>query len=250
MKRRPDRLEQHAPATRSFSISAPHLAAQPSAGLLVLLLLVGACTRGVIGPRAALTREPIPIAALNATSGQLERLGEFQARVAVPTLRAEAQPKTAAGIELRFVYEGATTRGAPLASGELRRQLGLKLLSFDSCNVTYVMWRLSPRAQIHVSQKVNVGQTRHEECGDHGYREIEASWKSSALPTVQPDKEHRLTARIQHDQLRVSVDGVVVWRGVLPLRASGGAAPRVGIRSDNAIFRFSLSGVVDADEEQ
>jgi len=216
----------------------------------LLLLLASACTRGVIGPRGAFTREPIPVAALHATSGQLEQLDAFQARVAVPMLRAQVTPPTAAGIELRFVYEGATTQAAKLASGELRRQLGLKLLSFDSCNVTYVMWRIAPRAQVHVSQKVNAGQTRHEECGDRGYTDLEPSWHSDALPAVLPGQEHRLTVRLRSDQMRVSVDGVVVWRGAVPLPAGSMPSPYVGIRSDNARFRFSLSGVVDTETEQ
>jgi hypothetical protein len=209
------------------------------------LLITSACTRGVIGPGS----EPIPVAALHATSGQLERLDAFRARVVAPVLRAQVPQPTAAGVELRFVYEGATTQAAKLGSGELRRQLGLKLLSFDSCNVTYVMWRLAPRAQIHVSQKANAGQTRHEECGDRGYRDLEPSWHSAALPLVLPGQEHRLTARLRSHQLRVSVDGVVVWRGAVSLPAGSVTSPQVGIRSDNAKFRFSLSGVMDTDAE-
>jgi hypothetical protein len=220
------------------------------ASLLLLLVLAAACTQGVIGPRGALVRERIPVASLHATRGQLEQLDAFQARVAVPVLRAQVSPPTTTGVELRFVYEGATAQTAPLASGELRRQLGLKLLSFDSCNVTYVMWRLAPRAQIHVSQKVNAGQTRHEECGDRGYRDLEPGWHSDALPAVLPDQEHHLTARRSGDQLRVSVDGAVVWRGAVPLPAGSVASPHVGIRSDNAKFRFSLSGVLETEAEQ
>jgi hypothetical protein len=204
----------------------------------LLLLLLCACT-----PRAGVTRQPIPIASLQTTSGQIEKLDAFEARVAVPGMRAELTPPTAAGIELKFVYEGETTQLVPLASGEMRHQLGLKLLSYNTCNVTYVMWRFAPLAQIHVSQKANLGQSRHEECGDRGYREIAASWKSDALPAVVPNKEHRLTAQLERDQLHVSVDGTVVWRGTVPLPAAAGVAPQIGIRSDNARFRFSLSAV-------
>lgn len=210
-----------------------------------LLLLASACTRGVIGPRDSLTRQPIPLAALHTTSGQIDKLDEFQARVSHASVRAELTPPSAAGIELKFVYLGETAQTIPLASGELRRQLGLKLLSYNTCNVTYVMWRFAPRAQIHVSQKVNLGQTRHEECADRGYQEIAASWKSDALPVVLPGKEHRLSARLKDAQLSVSVDGAVIWRGTVTPPASTGVAPQVGIRSDNAQFSFSLNAVTD-----
>ncbi|MEA2752645.1 MAG: hypothetical protein QOI41_6788, partial [Myxococcales bacterium] len=54
--------------------------------------------------------------------------------------------------ELAFVYRGPSVSTAPLANGELRRQIGLKLRAQDTCNVVYVMWHVerSPGAFVSV----------------------------------------------------------------------------------------------------
>src|SRR6202044_499948 len=44
--------------------------------------------------------------------------------------------------EIRFRYLGASQESKPLASGELRRQIGLKLQAEDACNVVYAMWHI------------------------------------------------------------------------------------------------------------
>src|SRR5690606_21988292 len=103
------------------------------------------------------------------TSGEIESVtdGGFSNRS--PTLRAWLGRSPRSAAELDFVYHGPTASDAPLASGELRRQIGLELRAQDSCNVLYVMWHISPEPGLVVSVKSNPGQTRHAECGARGY---------------------------------------------------------------------------------
>ena len=44
--------------------------------------------------------------------------------------------------EVHFKYLGPSQDSRPLASGDLRRQIGLKLRAQDSCNLIYAMWRI------------------------------------------------------------------------------------------------------------
>jgi hypothetical protein len=51
----------------------------------------------------------------------------------------------------------------PLASGELRRQIGLKLQAEDTCNLIYAIWHIEPDAMVAVSVKRNAGMHTHEQ---------------------------------------------------------------------------------------
>jgi hypothetical protein len=213
-------------------------------------LLLAGCTTGVIGPRgdSVLTHTPIAISELHTTSGELETVDRQHARIRAPSVRTELARTGPVGIELTFIYEGETKQTVPLASGEQRTQLGLKLLSFDSCNVTYVMWRMKPQATLQVSQKRNPGQTRHEQCSDAGYHTVPASWQTNQLPPVLPGQEHKLSAQIIREQLEVKVDDQPAWRGNLP-RSDSSTQAHVGLRADNAAFQFSLSAIEAAGQQ-
>ncbi|HKO90418.1 MAG TPA: hypothetical protein VJU61_04665 [Polyangiaceae bacterium] len=155
-----------------------------------------------------------------------------------PTLRAWLGRTPRSAVEMEFVYRGVTARAAPLASGQLRRQIGVELRAQDSCNVVYVMWHVEPARGIVVSLKNNPGQSRHAECGDRGYTVL-APEQAHPVPPVRVGERHRLAATVSERELVVSVDNVRTWVGRLPPAAFAFDGP-VGIRSDNGQFDVRL----------
>lgn len=220
---------------------------------LLLLSAVGCCITGcTAGKPAAPAPEPQgnaeaagsePLAAvapaeLTATSGQIVAQDGVRFSIASPTLRAELGREPRSAAELSFVYQGPTEGEAPLASGELRRQIGLKLRAQDTCNVLYVMWHIEPSPGIVVSVKSNPGQSRHAECGDRGYAVLAPS-TSLPVPRVEAGRSHVLGAAIRGRELHVTVDGSPSWVGELPQAAFSFDGP-VGLRSDNGAFSAEL----------
>lgn len=147
-------------------------------------------------------------------------------RAVVRTMPGDAVDQTA---EIRFRYLGATAIQKPLASGELRRQIGLKLHAADSCNVVYVMWRIEPASRIVVSVKRNAGLHRHVQCGAHGYQTI-APRRQASLPPIRVGDVHTLRAGLRGRKLTVRVDGKAVWQGMLAHEPPPGPP---GFRTDN-----------------
>ncbi|HWO13568.1 MAG TPA: hypothetical protein VNN80_28900 [Polyangiaceae bacterium] len=175
---------------------------------------------------------------LAATSGEIAPLGPGRFAIHSPTLRAELGRSPRSAAEVQFVYLGPTASDAPLASGELRRQIGLKLRARDTCNVVYVMWHVEPSSRIVVSVKSNPGQSRHEECGDRGYSVL-ASTSSESVPEVTVGQAHALGAEIRGHELWVTADGKTRWVGRLPNEAFEFDGP-IGVRSDNGEFSVAL----------
>jgi len=171
-------------------------------------------------------------------------LGELQERdgalyVESRKLRAVAVRDTPAVAELAFTYLGPTAGGAvTLASGELRRQLGLKLRAADGCNLVYVMWRIDPVPGLVVSIKRNPGARTHAECGARGYRNVRPS-RAVRMGRPEAGRRYVLRADLEGQRLRVRVDGRVVWDGDLGAEAMTLEGP-VGLRTDNARVSFSL----------
>jgi len=225
-------------------------------------LLVGACAVGESRPAIASGSPapawaPVRLRDLIVTSGQAQpmsdarsaratppELSSDQFRIAAPTFRAWVGRESRSAVELDFAYLGATETDAPLGSGELRRQIGLELRAQDSCNVLYVMWRIAPTARLMVSLKSNPGQRQHSECRDRGYINLEPE-RSAPLPPLRQGERHVLSASLlpaakaSDLELEVKVDGVSLWRGVLPAAAAALAGP-VGLRSDNGQFDVRL----------
>ena len=175
---------------------------------------------------------------LAATSGEIATLGPGRFAIHSPTLRAELGRTPRAAAEVEFVYLGPTASDAPLASGELRRQIGLKLRARDTCNVVYVMWHIEPSPRIVVSVKSNPGQSQHSECGDRGYSVL-APTSSEPAPKVARGQAHVLGAEIRGRDLWVKADGKASWVGRLPAEAFEFDGP-VGLRSDNGEFSVAL----------
>jgi hypothetical protein len=158
-------------------------------------------------------------------------------RVTEPTMRAVALGSAGDAASLSFVYRGETAVSRDLASGESRRQLGLKLRAQDGCNLVYVMWRLDPKPAISVSVKRNPGKRTHKECGANGYTRIKPLRGAalSPLPALSPGASHTLRAEISGDDLLAWIDDQLVWRGSLPAAARALSGP-AGLRSDNVSF--------------
>jgi len=182
--------------------------------------------------------QPVAPSALSATSGELVPAGDDRFEIHSPTLRAELGRLPRAAAELAFVYRGPTKTAAPLASGEMRRQIGLKLRARDTCNVVYVMWHIEPSPGIVVSVKSNPGQRTHQECSDRGYSFLQPR-SSDPVPRVQIDEPHVLSAEIRGRDLWVTTDGQPSWVGELPAAAFEFDGP-VGLRADNGEFSAQL----------
>jgi hypothetical protein len=199
--------------------------------LIACALLAGGATFGDELIRA-------PAGRWRVTRGRIEALGDGKARVREPKMRAVVPEADGDEAELRFTYLGPSDASAPLASGEMRRQIGLKLRAADGCNLLYVMWRIEPKAQLVVSVKSNPGARTHRECGTRGYRNLVARAGVQPAP-LSPNLEHRLHARLDGRVLRVWADRALAWEGdvgddVLTLRGP------TGVRSDNGRFDFEL----------
>lgn len=153
-------------------------------------------------------------------------------------MRAQAEGEGGDEAELDFLYLGPTEEIAPLASGRMRRQLGLKLRARDSCNVLYVMWRIEPVPGIYVSRKSNPGTHTHKLCGTSGYHTIRAQIERP-LPPLLPGERHRLRAKLEGRNLWIWLDGTLIWKGKVDATVLRFDGP-VGIRSDNVRFAFRL----------
>jgi hypothetical protein len=96
------------------------------------------------GPLPALQR--IDRDRLCVTNGEVAALPD--GRLAIETASSRAIVQAGAGdapdqiAELRFQYLGPSADSKPLASGTLRRQIGLKLKAEDGCNLIYAMWHI------------------------------------------------------------------------------------------------------------
>jgi hypothetical protein len=188
------------------------------------------------GPEAALVQ--LGRDQLDVTDGTVEE-AHGRLSVASPKMRAVARMATAQSVQLRFTYLGPTATDEALASGQMRRQVGLKLRAADPCNLVYVMWRIEPKAAIVVSLKTNAGQHTSEDCGNGGYENIRAA-RARPVAALRPGSTHTLRAELGADRLTVWADGDVVWEGPLPGEAYQRDGP-IGMRTDNARLEFDLA---------
>jgi hypothetical protein len=78
----------------------------------------------------------------------------------------------------------------------------------------------------------------HAECGTHGYQNIQPT-RALNVPVLEPGQTHTLRAQIDGTQMKVLIDGKVVWEGDIGSGALAFDGP-VGVRSDNARFEFEL----------
>ena len=197
-----------------------------------------ACALVLGGSASADEPARAPAARWRVTRGRIEALADGRARVREPKMRAVVDASDGNEAELRFTVRGPSDGVAPLASGELRRQVGLKLRAADGCNLLYVMWRLEPKAQLVVSVKRNPGQRTHAECGARGYRNLVARAGAQPAPPA-PGVEHRLRARLDRRVLRVWADRTLAWEGDVGDDVPALRGP-AGVRSDNLALDLEL----------
>jgi hypothetical protein len=222
---------------RETRVLAFALLSTSSLALLEGCTTAGAASSGGIAAPAAL--EPVVAGALTVTSGAVLPAAGGGLSIRAASVRAVAEGRGRADAELAFTYRGPGADAAPLASGELRRQIGLKLRAQDTCNVLYVMWHIEPTTGIHVALKSNPALRTHGECGDGGYVTLAPTWTRGGTPAIHAGELRTLRATIAGDTLRVLADGAAVWTGRLPPAALAIDGP-VGLRSDNGDFDVVL----------
>jgi hypothetical protein len=187
---------------------------------------------------APTTLAPIDRAALTVTSGAVSGDADGALEIREPTVRAVANGHGGTDVEVALIYQGPTAETVPLASGEARRQIGLKLRAQDTCNVVYVMWHIEPTTGIHVAVKSNPGMNTDTECGDSGYDTLAPTWWRE-VAAISAGIPRTLRATIEGDFVVVMVDGEPVWTARLPPAALVLEGP-VGLRSDNGDFDLVL----------
>jgi hypothetical protein len=181
---------------------------------------------------------PVAHSQLCVTEGALEALPDTRLSINVAKLRAVLAARGPQAIEARFTYLGPTAEIAPLRSGAVRQQFGLKLRAADGCNLVYAVWRFAPQPSLVVSVKSNPGMHASSVCGTSGYRMVNPT---RAAPVEAPlvGSTYRLTAALDDAALRVFIDGRPVWEGELGPEALAVDGP-VGIRADNAHLELTL----------
>lgn len=208
---------------------------------LHLLVLLAFCSMAAM-PQSESSQKSsmatVPRSKLCITEGEIGRLSPNRLSVSVPKMRAFVTDPTLQEVEARFKYLGPSKKSIPLASGEMRRQIGLKLRAQNGCNLVYAMWRIQPKAELVVSVKNNAGMTSSSECDAHGYQDIKPA-HAGALPKIKPGRSYSLRAIMDGSALRVYADQKLVWEGDVGASALTFDGP-VGIRTDNGRFEFQL----------
>jgi hypothetical protein len=180
----------------------------------------------------------VPRSKLCITEGQISQLSGNKLSVSVPKMRAFVTDPILQEAEARFRYLGSSKQSVPLASGEMRRQIGLKLRAANGCNLVYAMWRIEPKAELVVSVKNNPGMTSSSECDAHGYQDVKPA-HAGLLPKIKSGSSHSLRAIMDGSTMRVYADQKLVWEGDVGASALTFDGP-VGIRTDNGRFEFEL----------
>jgi hypothetical protein len=140
--------------------------------------------------------------------------------------------------ELRFLYRRPSVDAAPLADGEVRRQIGLKLRAADGCNVVYLMWHIDPQSEIAALVKRNRDQHESKQCGVGGYQKLTPTF-ARPVPRIEPGSSHTMHAAIRGTVLSAWVDDNLVWQGDLGPDLADLRGP-AGFRTDNVEVEMQL----------
>jgi hypothetical protein len=210
--------------------------------IVVFALLLALACKGddaAADPKQAVELAAVAADTLCATHGQMSDGGK---RVAAPTFRAVVRGGgDASAASITFTANGQSEKTRALASGQLRRQIGLKLHAENGCNLVYVMWRLDPKPMVEVSVKRNPGKRNNKECGNGGYTKVRPD-KKRAVPALEYGRQHVLAAELSSGALVAWIDGRVAWRGELPPDAGELRGP-AGLRSDNLDYELASFAV-------
>jgi len=189
-----------------------------------------------VSPKLAV--EPVAAERLCATHGELHA-DAGRVHVSDATFRAVAPTSSGDAASLRFTYRGGSPKSRALKSGQMRRQMGLKLRAADGCNLVYVMWRIEPKPGIEIQTKLNPGEHTNAECGTDGYTKV--AFVERAAPEI--GDAHALEAHLDGDSLTVTIDGEDVWTGKLDGVAD--LRGQAGLRTDNVSIDAELVTPVD-----
>jgi hypothetical protein len=180
--------------------------------------------------------QPVALRDICVTNGEIRTGPDGRLQIDSPSSRAVLRFRSQPAVEIRFTYLRSSAKSKPLASGELRRQIGIKLRAENTCNLVYAMWHIEPDSRVAVSIKHNPGMSTHEQCHAGGYINLQQSGEA-APPKIVAGQTHTLRAELRGASLVVSADGVEAWHGDLgPVIASFDGP--VGLRTDNARFAF------------
>jgi hypothetical protein len=223
--------------------------------LLVVLAAVACASTDPVAPRtprkhgdqAGSGGNSTPASLVRVTSGAITPADIAWSRVSSPVFRAFVEGSSGDAIELEFEYDGPTATREPLASGEVREQIGVKLRARDTCNVVYVMWHHGDSPALEASVKHNPGSTQHSECGDRGYTVLRPDHVAHELPRLRAGERHSLRAEIHGDRLVAFIDGKEAWSGRLPQSQADFRGP-AGIRSDNMAHQFAVRAPLEPSE--
>lgn len=208
----------------------------------------------------------IALSDLIITSGAVTNGSSGFFNTSTPVTRAEIDNDRvqSAYAKITFRYNGESDSDIPLSDGTMRRQIGLKLRSKNTCNILYVMWWLEPYENLAVSIKSNPGMMYHSQCGDQGYTSLYADTSANPFPPVSSMSDgnyHELSALLKpisdsnpngtkgdDFELIICVDGYEVWRKNiynLPVDVSGIS----GFRTDNGNFDFDFDADVNKSDD-
>ena len=179
---------------------------------------------------------PVAPSQVCVTNGEISKQNDKTFTIESPSSRAVAKSSDDNFGAIEFEYLGPTSKDAPLASGRIVRQLGVKLNARDSCNVVYIMWNIDPDVGVQISTKVNPTKSTHAQCGVKGYKLIYES-KPGEIPAIRIGEPRRLEAALKDRILTVKIDDKDVWHGDIgadAVKSSGYS----GIRTDNVRVRF------------
>ncbi len=183
---------------------------------------------------------------LKVTTGKREVRQTASGFLSLDTAKTRAQLK--AGLQrhvvLQFRYRGQTPDPEPNRSGKIVEQIGVKLRTLNTCNVLYVMWRITQPEGIAVKLKRNPGLSQHKDCGANGYIPIAPSSQMPLAVTATDQRTHRLNVMMEDLDgavwISVQVDGHIVWTGEVSQRLLEGIVGPAGFRTDNGSFIFKM----------
>jgi len=181
----------------------------------------------------------IPSETFCATAGKVSTLAPTRLEVDMGGMRGIVAGDKSSTAQLTFTYQGPSKTESPLANGEVRRQIGLKLRAVNTCNLVYVMWHVEPTPGVYVSVKSNPGKSTHAQCGANGYINLRPTGGTQP-PQVTAGVKHVLRATLDGRTLRAYADEKLAWEGTLPDVADTLSGP-AGVRSDNGKFDFEVA---------
>jgi hypothetical protein len=184
------------------------------------------------------TLQPVALREICVTNGEIHASSDGRLQIDSASSRAVLRAQTDPVAEIRFTYLGPSTQSKPLASGEMRRQIGIKLRAENTCNLVYATWHIEPDSRIAVSIKRNPGMSEHAQCHAGGYINIKPSGAAAPLKIIAGQK-HVLRAELRGASLVVKADGVEAWSGDLGGAIADIDGP-VGMRTDNGRFAFDF----------